>query len=105
MGQPTARASRNAPGPWYTTGECLACEAPEDEAPELLAPLTEENAETYFIRQPRSATEIEHACRAAEVCCVHAVRYGGHDAGIIRRLRNDQALVDHPIRWWQFWRR
>lgn len=104
MTQPPTRAWRNTSGPWYTTGQCLACGAPEEEAPELLAPLTEENNETYFVRQPRSVEETEQACRAARVCCVNAIRYGGRDAGIIRRLGNTPQFVDHPIRRWQFWR-
>jgi hypothetical protein len=30
------RFEKNVPGHFYTTGDCLACAAPEDEAPELL---------------------------------------------------------------------
>ena len=33
------RFSKNVPGPFYTTGECLARTLPEQEAPDLLAPL------------------------------------------------------------------
>src|SRR4051794_16449455 len=90
----------NAEGPFYTTGyqcratnapwsrlewcgDCLACEAPEHEAPELLAPLNDRNYDTYFVRQPGCADEIEHACRALEVCCVAALRYGGKNRAII----------------------
>ena len=49
------RCPLNAPGPFYTMGECLACEAPEAEAPDLLAPLTGGNYTTYFVRQPETA--------------------------------------------------
>jgi hypothetical protein len=123
------RFERNVPGAFYTTGDCLACEAPELEAPELLAPLEGENYDTYFIRQPKTSVEIERACRALEVCCVAALRYGGSDPEIVRRLGNDPLYCDHllpggPIprpdwmkerreaalrsqrkHWWQFWRR
>src|SRR5688572_29965821 len=124
------RFSKNAPGPFYTTGGCAACGAPEAEAPELLAPLDDENFETYFIRQPETPAEIEQACRALEVCCLVTLRYGGQDPSIIRRLGNRSEYCDHllpggPVRmswesdeqwervlasdqqrthWWQFWR-
>lgn len=125
------RFEKNAPGPFYTTGGCTACGAPEAEAPDLLAPLDDDNYETYFVRQPETPEEIEHACRAAEVCCVSAVRYSGTDPFIIRRLGNRSEFCDNPLpepprrfkwesdeqwreteqlwrhrtrRWWQFWR-
>jgi len=119
------RFPKNVSGPFYTTGACLACGAPEHEAPELLAPLTDDNYDTYFTRQPLSAEETEKACRAIEICCVAALRYGGEDPAIIRRLGNrpeycDNVLPEGPVRlpwesdaqwqalrphkWWQFWR-
>lgn len=101
-----ARLELNAPGPFYTTGQCLACGAPEHEAPELLAPLEDDNFETYFVRQPVTPEEVEHACRAAEVCCVSAIRYAGLDEAVIRRLCNDPAYCDHLLPtnpWWRCW--
>jgi hypothetical protein len=136
----------NADGPFYTTGhqckansrwnsalvwcgDCLACEAPELEAPQLLAPLNEGNYDTYFLRQPDTPEQIEAACRALSVCCVTALRYGGNDSAVIERLGNDPQLCDYmldeyrtpflwndasvlrrnevrlrPRHWWQFWR-
>src|SRR5690349_11179120 len=129
---PPPRLEKNASGQFYTTGECLSCGAPEVEAPELLAPLDDDNYDTYFVRQPTTPEEIEHACRAAEVCCASAIRYSGTDAAILRRLGNRPDTCDHllpggPVRlpwerdeqwqkvhdewlrssrrWWQFWRR
>jgi hypothetical protein len=124
--EPANRFEKNAPGPFYTTGECLACGAPEVEAPGLLAPLEGETYDTYFVRQPSTADEVEQACRAMEVCCTTALRYGGHDPAIILRLGNDPQYCDHPLpygphpasqaqpegvpeqargrgRWWRFW--
>ena len=118
------RLEKNVSGPFYTTGECLACGAPEHEAPELFAPLEGGNFDTYFVRQPVSNEELERACRAAEVCCVGAVRYAGVDAAIIRRLGNTHACCDYIVAdngelklldrwpllragrrlWWQFWK-
>ena len=126
------RFPKNAPGPFYTTGLCLACGAPEDEAGDLLAALNDDNYETYFetyfVRQPATPEEVERACRAAEVCCVSSLRYGGNDPAIIRRLGNRSEFCDHVLpggpvrlpwekddqwravkrrerRWWQFWRK
>jgi hypothetical protein len=126
--QNSNRLEKNVSGPFYTNNDCLACEAPESEAPELLAALDGNNCDTYFVRQPETQKEIERACRAIEVCCVAALRYAGTDQKIIRRLGNDplycdQLLPGGPVprpdwmkkqrqeakralekRWWQFWR-
>lgn len=108
------RFPKNVDGPFYTLGKCdricgaptelsnwcgscLACEAPETEAPDLLAPLGDSNRDTYFVRQPRSLEEIECACRAIEVCCVAALRYGGKDRTIIQRLHNNPEFCDYCI--------
>ena len=128
-GEKPDRFEKNVPGPFYTTGYCLACDTPESEAPDLLAPLAGDNYDTYFVRQPETPDEVERACRALEVCCVAALRYGGDDPKIIRRLGNDPDYCDHLLpggrvprpdwmaerrramgletkkRWWQFWRR
>ncbi len=108
------RFPKNSDGPFYTTGhqsrktnspnspltwcgDCLSCEAPELEAPELLAPLDDDNLDTYFVRQPTTLSEIEHACMAARVCCVRALRYGGLDSSIIMQLQNDPELCDYIV--------
>jgi hypothetical protein len=127
------RCPLNVPGPFYTLGTCCACEAPEYEAPDLLAPLTGDNFTTYFVKQPRTPEEIERACRAIDACCVYDLRYGGTDPAIIKRLGNNPlcsdyilrsanlVLTDHATasteeyerllsatrpkrRWWQFWK-
>lgn len=92
-----ARFEKNVPGPFYGTGECMACGAPEVEAPHLLAPLVGDNYDTYFVRQPATPDEVEHACRALESCCVAALRYGGRDPLIIQRLGNDPEYCDHLL--------
>jgi hypothetical protein len=121
------RFPKNAPGPFYSLGtvdadgnwcgECLSCTVPESEAPTLLAPLNEQNSDTYFVRQPETEEEVDAACSAAEVCCVSAIRYGGKDIAIIRRLGSDHCDFatefgvgpqypkrDARKRWWQFWK-
>jgi hypothetical protein len=103
---PACRFPKTAPGPFYSTGECLACGAPEEAAPDLLAPLEGPNYDTYFIRQPTTPAEFEAACNAVQVCCVDALRYGGRDPAILHRLGNTGRYCDHPEpHWWQFWRR
>ena len=88
------RLGKNVSGPFYTTGECLACGAPAHEAPELFAPLDGDNDETYFVRQPVTGEEVDRACRPAERCCVGAMRYAGQDAAIIRRLGDAHDYCD-----------
>jgi len=91
------RFRKNVPGPFYTTGDCLACDAPEHEAPDLLAPLIGCNYDTFFVRQPSTPDEVERACRALDVCCVAALRYGGSDPNIIRRLGNEPVYCDRLL--------
>jgi uncharacterized protein (TIGR02996 family) len=99
-GPPFAHPRRhplNVPGPFYTTGDCLWCGAPETQAPDLLAPLANRNGITHFVRQPETADEVERACSACRVCCVAALRYGGTDPLVIRRLGNDPTYCDYTI--------
>lgn len=107
------RNPKNMAGPFYTTGspdqgtdaanpdnwwgDCMACEAPEAEAPELLADLNEDNADTYFVRQPATPQEITDACMAAQVCCVSALRYGGKEPNVISQLQNDPTYCDYIV--------
>lgn len=91
------RFEKNVSGDFYTTGDCLACDAPEYEAPHLLATLNENNCYTYFVKQPETPEEIERACRAVEVCCVAALRYGGKNPQIIRRLHNTPEYCDYLL--------
>ncbi len=91
------RCPLNVVGPFYSCGDCLACEAPECEAPDLLAELGPGNCTTYFVRQPGTAEQIERACRAATVCCVADIRYGGTDPKIITRLGNDPLYCDYLL--------
>jgi hypothetical protein len=72
---------------FYTTGDCLACDAPEHEAPDLLAPLTGDNCDTYFVQQPTTPDEVEElAVRSKSVASPHS--------NIIRRLLSNSASPD-----------
>ncbi len=91
------REEKNVEGPFYTVKDgCLACALPEMEAPTLLAQ-EDENYDTYFIKQPKTEGEIEQACKAIEVCCINALRYGGKDVKIIARLGNDPEYCDYNL--------
>src|SRR5205809_195048 len=96
--QHARRCPLNVSGSFYTLGTCLACEAPEHEAPDLLAPLGAGNFTTYFIKQPHTADEVERACAAIQSCCVCDLRYGGTDPAIIMRLGNDALCSDYVLR-------
>jgi len=89
------RLPKNVAGDFYTTGECLACALPEMEAPQLLAELSDNNFDTYFVKQPETAEEITQAIAAARICCTEAVRYRGKDKSIIKRLPSE--LSDYKI--------
>jgi hypothetical protein len=79
----------NAAGDFYVAdGMCIACRAPEHEAPDLMAhdPSAHAGYHCYFKRQPTTPEELERAIRAVAVGCCGAVRYGGRDPQVIRRL-------------------
>jgi len=80
------RTPPNADGDFYVEeGTCLACMAPEHEAPELMG--FEEPHGCFFRRQPETPLEIDHALNAIHFSCVQALRYAGNDETIIHRLR------------------
>jgi hypothetical protein len=91
------RCPLNAPGDFYSVGNCLACGLPEGEAPDLLAPLNEQNNITHLVRQPQTPDDIERACRAVRCCCVQDLRYGGQNLEIIHLLGNDPDYCDYII--------
>ena len=116
------RFPKNVQGDFYTTGtkdingqwcsDCMACDLPENEARDLMAPLEGENYDTYFVRQPNNLEEIAQAIGATEVCCVDAVRYGGKDKDILRRVHPSVSdfklsiigsVVPSTNKWWKLW--
>jgi hypothetical protein len=88
MQQPR-RYPLNAQGDFYVEFDrCIACSAPEHEAPELMAndPTAPSGYHCYFKRQPHTPEELQRAIMAVAVGCCGAVRYGGSDAVVIGRL-------------------
>src|SRR6476469_4734153 len=96
---PEDRTPLNAPGPFYVAkDQCIACRAPEAEAPSLMA-YDEEHYSCYFHRQPETPDEAYRAIRAVWASCCGAVRYGGSDLQVIKRLADIglAAQVDAPV--------
>ncbi len=88
----------NAVGDFYVERDsCTLCGAPEAEAIGLIG---HSDDGCYFIRQPETDEEIEQAINAIAVSCVSAVRYGGTDLKIIKRLYdlNLATECDHELR-------
>lgn len=67
---------------------CIACGAPENEAPDLMAHDEDEGAfgHCYFKKQPSTREELHQAVRACRVSCCGAVQYDGDDPEILRLL-------------------
>ena len=89
MSESPPRFRLNAPGDFFVEdGRCIACTAPEHEAPELMAHAKGGDLiyHCYFRRQPETPEEVEHAIRAVFVSCCGAVQYGGSDPSILNRF-------------------
>ena len=87
----------NVAGDFYVEKDaCILCGAPEVEADGLMGNSDEG---CYFIRQPQTAEEIEHAINAVAVSCISAVRYGGTDQLIIKKLHDlgSGTECDNPL--------
>lgn len=77
---------KNVSGPFVVLKDhCIACGAPEAEAPDLMAHDDEANS-CYFRRQPTTPEETDAAIRASQVSCCGAVVYRGTDPAILRRI-------------------
>jgi hypothetical protein len=91
--KPVERYERNSCGPFYVeAGACIACGAPERSSPDLIRFRGEEN-HCYFFKQPTTSEETSRAIRALWANCCGALRYGGTDPDVLRRLA-DLDLAD-----------
>jgi hypothetical protein len=76
---------QNADGPFYVrNGECMACGAPELEAPSMMA--HDREGHCFFARQPNTAEETTAAILGTWASCCGAVRYAGRDSKVLTRL-------------------
>lgn len=62
----------------------MSCGAPEVEAGSLMS--HDGKGHCFFVRQPTTAEEVNTAILSLWSSCCGAVRYGGHDDGILFRL-------------------
>jgi len=93
------RDPRNAPGDFYVEeGCCMTCGLAEAETPDLIASVYDVDY-CYFKKQPTMPEELEQAVQAMFVSEVACHRYGGKDAGILRRLKAEglEAQCDFPL--------
>ncbi|THU31579.1 ferredoxin [Niastella caeni] len=70
---------------YINNGVCIACGAPEAEAQDIIEHSKSDN-HCYFKKQPVTEDEIDQAIKAMMVSCINALRYGGQDEIIIKRL-------------------
>ncbi len=74
----------NVAGDFYVEeNACILCGVPEVESNGLMS---HSNEGCYFIKQPQTPEEMEWAINAVAVSCISAVRYGGTNQKIIKRL-------------------
>lgn len=88
------RHPANAPGDFYVENErCITCAMPHEMAPDLMAWFDDGDggSSCYFKRQPTSPAEIDQAIAALRTSCCGALRYGGKDPEIRRRLQDSFA--------------
>lgn len=84
-------------GDFYSLdGSCTNCGAPQAEAPGLILH-TPGLGHCYFRQQPITREELDQAIRAMMVACTDALRYGGIDEQILKRLYENgmSDLCDH----------
>ena len=98
--QQIKRFPENSTGDFYTEyGICLACGAPEAEAPDLIGHSSGNYNHCYFKRQPQTEEETERAIIAVAVSCVSGLRSGGKDEKILKRLYElgEEDQCDHKL--------
>lgn len=92
------RYPKNASGPFFVNkDECIACGAPEHEAPDLIVH-DEQTYHCYFKRRPATPEEVERAIQAICVSCVGALQYCGDDLQIRQRIEEVG-----KANWKQYW--
>jgi len=81
---------------YINNGDCISCGAPQAEAPDLIEH-GKEDGHCYFKKQPQTEKELDQAISALMVSCINALRYGGTEEKILKRLyENGLAdLCDH----------
>ena len=84
-----SRYKLNVLGDFYVEdGECIACEMPIAESPDLIAEdgSSDIGYHCYYKKQPENDAEVKSAINAMEVSCCEAHRYCGKDSNIINEI-------------------
>jgi len=81
---------------YINDGECISCGAPQVEAPDLIEH-GRSDGHCFFKKQPQTESELDQAINALMVSCIGALRYGGIEEKILKRLYEDglAELCDH----------
>jgi hypothetical protein len=72
---------------YINNGDCISCGAPQAEAPDIIE--HGKGGHCYFKKQPHTETELDQAISALMVSCISALRYGGTEEKILKRLYED----------------
>lgn len=81
------RFPKNVKGDFYVENQvCIACGAPEAEAPDLIDHSKQDYGHCFFKKQPQTSDELDRAINAMHVSCIAGIRYAGKDENILMRL-------------------
>jgi ferredoxin len=72
---------------YINNGDCISCGAPQAEAPDIIEHGSDGHC--YFKKQPQTEIELDQAIGALMVSCISALRYGGTEEKILKRLYED----------------
>ena len=78
MADPTDKAPENAPGKFYCDTTCIDCATCRGTAPGMFV-RSDEEGQSYVVRQPETQKEVEQARDAIEMCPVGAIGEDGED--------------------------
>ena len=78
MADATDKAPDNVPGRFYCDTTCIDCDTCRGAAPDLFT-RSEEEGQSYVVRQPMTPKELEWALDAKEMCPVGAIGDDGEE--------------------------
>jgi hypothetical protein len=80
---------------YINNGNCISCGTPQAEAPDIIEHGID--GRCYFKKQPQTEIELDQAIGALMVSCIGALRYGGTEEKILKRLYENglPELCDH----------
>ena len=93
----TSTLQPNVNGLFYVDEQCLACELCTELAPQTFA--ISDALLSFVKKQPESPEEIAAAEKAAQNCCVDAIKKRSKDH--VAKYATERET--HKV-WWEFWR-